>query len=345
MTDSLDPDYLIEVASAFVDGEATPEEVSLVETNPDIQQVVSALQANRQRAIDESVTPPPSDVQRRQISAALDVFDEVMAASSAPASAPPLTTVPPADHPQVPEPSQTPGAVAATFEAPGPADTIDLTSPAANETDAVVVPLESRRAMPGWLAVAAVAVISVGGIGFAVSQFGGDTSDDAGFEAASLDLAEEERVSPSAESASALADEGGGASATTEADSFASDTDDSDTDDSEADDSAEEALETDVPSDFIGLPVTPETAIPFDEGTELDEVVAVYEDQQLPALELSHCFLTGGFDDATAEIDIGGRPIGFIPSSIGGELLEVFVIELADGSLSPIGLTPDCQLR
>ena len=89
-TDPADDDLL---ASLYLDGEATPAERARVETDPRLLARVQAFEAITNEL--SSVTPPPG-LDRSQISAALDVFDQqqtpavtatpLAGASAAPAS-------------------------------------------------------------------------------------------------------------------------------------------------------------------------------------------------------------------------------------------------------------------
>lgn len=77
MTAPLPPDA-DELVSAYLDGEAAPDEIAVVEANPELMARVEALRSVTE-ALAPPVTPPASGVRQAHLSAALAAFDDLVA--------------------------------------------------------------------------------------------------------------------------------------------------------------------------------------------------------------------------------------------------------------------------
>jgi hypothetical protein len=83
-TDPRDSESLDELASAYVDGEATPDEVARVDADPTLLARVAELRTVA-AAVAEPVDPPPAEVRDAHIAAALAAADEPAERTGAPA--------------------------------------------------------------------------------------------------------------------------------------------------------------------------------------------------------------------------------------------------------------------
>ena len=89
-----------ELVSAYLDGEAAPDEVAIVESNSELMARVEELRS----VVEQLSSPPPASegLKDSQIGAALDLFDELFAESAEPtASTPGLSAVPDQPEPAV----------------------------------------------------------------------------------------------------------------------------------------------------------------------------------------------------------------------------------------------------
>ena len=151
--DPTDDDLL---ASLYLDDEATPEERATVENDP---QLMAQVRAFERIAADLGDVAPPADLQRVQIAAALDLFDQQHGRAA------PATDEPGTDQPSAGEPSA------------------DASSAVASLADRRAHKA-ARRGIPSWLSAAAALALVVGGIGFVASRTGNDSDETAGADAA-----------------------------------------------------------------------------------------------------------------------------------------------------------------
>jgi hypothetical protein len=145
-----------ELASAYLDGEASDADAARIEADPSMQARVNELRAVTE-ALDANVAPADEFLRRRQIGAALEAFDEL--------AGPGLASGPKGGDPVDPV---------------GPAAPVDLAD--RRHQRAQDGQPSGRSGMPQWLGVAAVLLLIVGGIGL-LTQLGG--ADDESFETAS----------------------------------------------------------------------------------------------------------------------------------------------------------------
>ncbi len=171
------------LASVYLDGEASPEEVALVERDPDLLARVETFRTVRDTvAIRASSSGPPQGLKDRQLSAALELFD------SQPVATP---------EPTPPESGAAEGV-------------IDLTS-RRRDREATKPGRQAERF--SMLAAAAGAmVLLVGGVFLAAQVGGGDDSDSVAMELTADSAEDAEFIEPAAEetaeeTAEAMADE------------------------------------------------------------------------------------------------------------------------------------------
>lgn len=253
------------LASAYVDGEATPEETRLVDSDPALQQRVASMRSISNRV---SVTTPISaEVKERHIGAALAAF--VDATDGSTADGPKMTTVPTdksapsdnvdtgyfdLDNPDNGEQSDT-----------GEADNvIQLGSRQGRGGTNQLVQSRSRNRMPHWLSTAAAAVVVVGGGLWMVSQGGSDTTDTAAELTAEVQTADDSESAPAPES-------DGDAEDADDALAQGTGADDDEANEAMADEAmADSAEETDEPSSAEETPVTTVAELPESTSTAGD---------------------------------------------------------------------------
>lgn len=148
-------DELDLLASAYVDGEATPEEVALVERDPDLLARVEAMRAVGGRL--GAVPEPPPALKEQHLAAALSAFDTAFDAA--------FDTAFDAGFD---------GEVAATADATADADPGDGNVVRFGDRRRADRVTEPRRSLPTWLPAAAVFVLIAGGL----IAFLGSQSDD-----------------------------------------------------------------------------------------------------------------------------------------------------------------------
>ena len=296
MTNDLD-----DLASAYIDGQATDAETARIEADPELMARVGEL-----RAIADGVARPVAPVdemlKRRQLSAALAAFDSVgRAASEAGSGAAVLSAT-------------------ARSEADRPAPVEDLTQRRAARA-------KGRNGMPLWLGVAAALLVVAGGIGF-VSQLSTGSDDETSSADVALDEAEagEDTATDAARSAVPAEEADTSAQASTTAAVAAAElADDAASDQAEAADgeslaSGDAANEPSGAGDDEGSGSTgglfPDSAV-LDEARQFYS--AVPDDAELSMLQtglvldpsLSRCATDGVLDD-------GRKVTGFVPISIEG---------------------------
>lgn len=310
------------LASAYVDGEATPDEVALVERDPELQARVEVFRAVK---VDDAAVTPPPGLLDRHVAAALAEFDAT-AGSNTPDQL--GTTAPVVDLRD-----------AAASRADGAATTGRRTADrAAGRTRR-----RTARTMPAWLPAAAGFVIVGGGFLWAVGQTGGDDDDAADTEAAAIETDagddEAEAMDEGAEDSAAMSamsddameesDEGDDAMAedgAAESDRTTGGAADADAaapaDEDESTEDAEESL------------VEPEPLLFFDEIPDVDAIEELPEPET--DLERSLC----GPEIIT---DALGEFIGFVPVVVQDELAEIYLFEDGDGAEIRLLIDERCQ--
>lgn len=309
-----------DLVSAYIDGQATPEEVALVEGDPELRSRAETLRAMAAGLAD---TPPaPAALRTRHLGAALDAFDELSTTTSEAGT-------------------DTRGLTEAGRSAP----VVDLAGRRrrASSRAAQVEHSGRRTGLPNWLGAAAALLLVFGGLGWIISQSGGD--DD--FDTAATEIGESEDQADSVAANDAAADEStteAAESATTAAaqTEFAAD--------DEATEESERAADTDDDAD--GTPAlaapTSTTSGGFFSDEEIEEARAFYASVpsgpdldelvagELFAPELSVC---AGVLDLGDNLEL----VGFAPISIGGEVAEVLVLfNSGDGSEMVIVIDDTC---
>ncbi|MEZ5408391.1 MAG: hypothetical protein R2761_10215 [Acidimicrobiales bacterium] len=150
-------DHHDELASAYLDGQASPEEAALVEGDPQLRAEVDALATLVER-LQTDEAPVDPGVRQRHLSAALAAFDQAAFDQAAPTNVIPLDTAAGRAHrPQPDDMARRTGRVAAA-PVDGRRDDGGRRAPG------------RRQGLPGWLSAAAVLVVVGGGIGWFVSR-------------------------------------------------------------------------------------------------------------------------------------------------------------------------------
>ncbi len=319
-------DELDLLASTYVDGEATPEEVALVERDPELQDRVAEFRALQ---VNGPVTPPPGLVDR-QIAAAIAEFEAIRSAGEAP--------------------------VAVGSESVD-AEVVDFSQRRAGGGRGGGAQRSTGRSerptrgMPSWLPAAAVFLLIGGGLIWVVGQSGG--SDDSA-ETAGAELADQTDASDDVsedDSADSDDDSDDGLAATEAESAPASDDDDAMGDESgngtiedseEADISDEESAEepesgpdgdaSDEDGENRDLDREPKaffTQIPAVEDID-------FSPEDLLVIDESVC----GLEVAAGEL---GQPLGFLPVEIAGQPAELLVFADADGAEVRVLVDDLCQ--
>ncbi len=164
MSEFLTPNERDELASAYLDSEATADEVVRVEGDPQILALVEQL-----RGIREQVgTPPPAPAPRIRaghISAALAAFDQLGSGRQPGEPGIDLT--------------QQPDQVAAAATTTASDSTVISLDDHAAKKSRDSNQRHRSRGVPGWLAAAAGSLAILGGVGLAATQLGGSGDDSA----------------------------------------------------------------------------------------------------------------------------------------------------------------------
>ncbi len=180
-----------ELVSAYLDGQATDEEVARIEADPSLLQEVAAMRAISEELVQNPPAPDPV-VRDSQIAAALDLFDILAAA--------------PAENDHADQTDDGTGDE-------GAAAIVDITQARQGRARAEARQAKARpNGVPRWLGVAAGLLIVVGGVGWIATQgFGGadDASETASVQPTGDDAGSdgELTVAESGEELSAEADE------------------------------------------------------------------------------------------------------------------------------------------
>ena len=309
---------LDELASAYIDGEATSDEAARVESTPELLDLVDELRSVRASSLE--LPYPEEATKERHLAAALAAFDEQrdlrpshLAVASSSASFP---------HDDRDEESES--------------DAGETTS--TTESNATVVPMRPRtsgRTPPAWMVNAAAALVVVGGVGFALTQLpsGSDETvadsvelSEADGDAESFDAASSSNAvttTGALERAEALVDEsfadadGAGEEAGVASDSAASE-DDAIEDDAEAaeEDSSHESQ----------APVGPLLSVAV--GSTASDVLLEFDllfDDDVLTPPPHRCQDVIG----TIMNPSGGTVLGYAPVEIGGDLTDLVVFDSA----------------
>ncbi len=341
MSDPSNLEHLDEVVSAYVDGEATPEEVRLVEADPAL--VEQARQLRELVAMDQIEVVPDPDMKRRHLSNAMAAFEA----------------------PSVGQPDQNAGRDMRGAGQPAPVVTAD------DAAAAPVVDLASRRrgpaGLPRWLSAAAGLVIVVGGIGFVASQnssedsaaveTSGDSADEAFASRPDDEAMEDEAMEDDEDAMEDEVDSDASVDAEAAADTVESDEDAmeeesadaamEDEEDAMEDDEAamEDDAGADASADDSGLSRAAE--VPADITT--DELLTIAEEIEVLPIEAALC--ASAFTTPTAEIEALVGPLGgtdqtieFFPLLVGGEPSEFVVVTDADGERRGVLFDSNCSI-
>lgn len=338
---------LDELASAYVDGEASAEEIARVEGDPALLSLVEEFRALRQSSVADDIDP---DRREQHISAALAAFDEIHGSKpsqlgSAQTAA--QTTAPPTSQAR---PHNTSGT------------TDHSTAQTGNVTS--LEQHRARRRGPAWLLNAAAAVVVVGGIGFAVTQLPEDSGNDAAQVFDETELEEEAADLSSASGAEQEADAAASGSADGALSTLAeaptetageSEDDDAMADDAMADDDesadamADEAMEDEAMEDGAdqateegAVETTPAViAVEFDGTETASEILAsLASTDAANGLDITE-LLPADQTDCFAVVDVDGEPLGFFPVLYGGELTHLLVFDV-EGTMTPALVNESC---
>ncbi len=355
-------DELDLLASAYLDGEATSEEVALVERDPELQARVEELRAVAEQL---SVTAPPSaQLKEQHLAAALAAFsvDGDGAADGAPND---VSNDVDATHVMAdtggPDTEVMTPAVVDVSDREASADVIDLTgrSRKPKRHTGPGVTEKPSRSIPSWLPAAAALLVLGGGGAWLLSQASQDDSDTESAADFAEESAEEDTDGESADTQALRVDQAGDAeseAAEAAAEAPAADSDAADEameDDAmeeeeameDEDDSAEEDAESDTeqssPSNETGeggfFPEDP--VLFFDSPPTVEEAldrIAVGAEETREDLSLSAC---AEILPELSELE----PVAYLPIEVAGEPAELFVLLNEDGSETTIIVDGSCS--
>ena len=306
-------DELDLLASAYVDGEATPEEVALVEADPEL---LARVEVFRAIEVDEP-SAAPEGLAQRHLAVAMAEFEALAQAGA------------------------TDGA-----------SVVDLRDRAARRSEAAATAEPVRRqrrsplpALPSWLPAAAVFVVISGGLIWAIGQ-GSDSDDDSADETAAVAVDTEadagsDEASDVDQSLRAAGEADAAATESAEASEAMEEAMDDAADDAEsaaapaeggADEEATEESE-DAEAEFVEL--APQLVL--DEIPDAETLATLELPEPETRLELSRC----GFEVVAPSL---GPPIGFVPSEVRGQRAELFLFEDGDGTEIRLLVGDDCQV-
>jgi hypothetical protein len=280
---------LDELASSYVDGEASPEERARVEADTNLLDLVEEFRALRLASLPR--VEPSAALRNLHISAALAQFDSDRAGQSSGTAAMPSQDV------------SLPASLANDDGGVANPDDSGSTSVSTTSTSEIadnVVSFEkaTRRRAPRWLANAAATAVLVGGVGFALAQLSTNDSND------SVDIASN---SVSAEADEAAEDE-------TEASALRAD-------DAIADDAG--AVDEDMANDTDAAEASSAVGVAEADDSEeatADESIGDGGDEPLPIefdlevsenLEASEILIVAG---GTSPLDLALRPLDAVPN-------------------------------
>ncbi len=298
MSDPSNLEHLDEVVSAYVDGEATPEEVRLVEADPALMEQVELMRGLVE--MDQVVATPDPEMKRRHLAAAMAAFDAPADTGSG---------------------SDSDAAVAPVVDlTPPPADT----PPAETNGSAPVIDLTSRRrgpaGMPRILTAAAGVLVVLGGIGFVATQ--NDSGD-------ATAVADTDQVSNSRPSD---ADEDGGEAAGAEASDDAEAMEDDDAMEDETSALADEAMAEDAMEDDSSeeeSAVDQDTSGAVDEDSSADDTAPASDEDD----ELTSPLVNGPFVDVFPETTLD--ELLALTDGIEGQPLELSLCNSEFAGLAP----------
>ena len=327
------------LASAYVDGEATPDEVALVERDPELQARVELFRSV-QVEDDGAGSTPPAGLVDRHLSAALAEFEAIRGADGGAT-----------DGADAPDEVGRTAPVVDLRDATRRADRSGAAASAGGAASRTGRSSSKRaRTMPSWLPAAAGFVIVGGGFLWAVGQTGGDddsaetaslaiddSADDSATDAAggddgdadamtamSDDVMEEsdDAMEEEAMEEDAMDEDEGEAARADEAAESAAAPAEGDGDDDESAEDAEEEL------------VEPEPLLFFDEIPDVDAIVDLPEPET--DIERSLC----GPEIITTTL---GTFVGFIPVTVEERPAEIYLFEDGDGAEIRLLIDEACE--
>lgn len=306
-----------EIVSAYIDGQASPDEIALVESDPALAADARALGAVADELRQVHPVAPP-EVRSTHLRAAMDAFDQLHQGAGGP-------TV-------VSEPS------------PGVGTSPDR-DPAVTADGAPVIDLSARRrprGLPAWLGAAAAVVLVAGGASMALrAQSGSDDSSETasvGVEADAADAADL-ATEESAEDGEASADltraaqagpaEDEGLEPMTSTTGFSGDEEGAGSDEATFGRTTQAAAESG--GGFLPQERLAEARVSLDQLPPPDELVRIAREALLVP-DLATC-------TATAHSTDGGNPgspsdevVGFRPGDVDGIEIEIILFEGPEGA-------------
>jgi hypothetical protein len=312
-------DELDLLASAYLDGEATSEEVALVERDPQLLARVEAL-----RGVAERLSAPvavPRAIKEQQLAAALSAFEFD-------------------------------GSFAARYGAEAE-PTLESASAQVAESNVIDLTSRSTRSMPSWLPAAAALLLLGGGGAWVISQASGGDSDSTASESAADLISDQDAGDTQARAAQAAGDEEATeAMELSENDAVADDEamdgdSDSAADSAAAEESVEEEAEpAAAPAEDAGdaegeeggffprEPVLSFTSVPT-----LDDLPEEFSQELRVEVTTSLC------GDSLTLAD-GQSISGYLPIEVGGQLAELFIVVDEAGEQTIVVVNNDgCQLN
>ncbi len=314
-------DELDLLASAYLDGEATSEEVDMVERDPALLARVEAMRAIGQQ-VATPVTGPSAEVKEQHLAAALAAFGTTAGTSDAETAN-----------------SESSNAAAAPV--------IDLAERASKprRSSAASKPATQSRTMPRWLPAAAALMLFGGAAAVIASQGlggGDDATDTAAMETESAeDSAEAADFDASAARAETqVADDAADDASTEELAGGSGDEEEAMEEEAMEDDEAmEDEAEADAASsapaqegDGGFFPRDP--VLFFDAAPDPDQVLQQFEPDLRTNVTQSEC---GDFAAPLTD----GSVLGYVPIEVAGEAAELFLLARENGTESAVILTLD----
>jgi hypothetical protein len=300
------------LASAYLDGEATPQEVALVEGDPELLARVAELRSIS-GGVGAATAAPPPELFKQHMAAALAEYDAVIGADTSAAAAA--------------------AGVAAD-------NTIDF-----NQRKRVRVSRRDRLAQqaPQWLAAAAGLVLVGGGAFWAATNLGSDDAD----ETASIEFDTSDDAADSStddggdfESEADFDDAGTDAAPSSNESMAAAEAaplDEGIAEDAAMDDSEEEVEGQSAATEGDGVADRAFQA-PFVFLDEVPDPATILDELNQPPLDVGTSVCVD-----LLELDEGSEVVGYVPIDIAGAPAEVFEITDATGERQAVIVDQTCQ--
>ena len=317
-----------ELVSAYLDGQATDDEVARIEADPTLLREVAEMRAVSAE-LAEMEAAPDSERRATQIAAALDLFDTLSS------------------------PAKGAGSLLPGDDQTATVPVVDIGQARTKRADKQQrAPEPGSSGFPTWLSAAAGLLIIAGGIGWIATQgMGGDddaetasvaadtddreASEEAGDEATGFDQAIEAAPASEAEARVPTTTTMPLLTAPEDAAGAATEADDADEEQGEAAQAADESASTGSGSGLFPEEELERGRVFYDAPPSSGELVELTEGELFP-IEFSACGAdVAGPDPSTL--------IGFVPVSVAGVSGEAFVFDSDLEGLVTVVVDPDCR--